>query len=98
MLRGRPDFPALGTEESHGVEQGEIQSRVSGEESAQVAGMAGGHLDRKQLSKERPCGPGGEQTDCKVEMKHFGNTGHQTPGWHQAKRWQEDADIDRAGG
>ncbi|KAK4826828.1 hypothetical protein QYF61_011636 [Mycteria americana] len=35
MLRELPDFLALDIEESHGVEQGEMQSAVSGEESPQ---------------------------------------------------------------
>ena len=85
MLGERPDFLALDAEESHGVEQGELQSPVSGEESAQVEGLAGGQLHRKELSREGPCGAGGEQMDHEVALNPCGKRGHQSPGGHSEK-------------
>lgn len=80
-LRELPDFLALDIEESHGVEQGEMQSFLSGEESAPVAGMARGQLDRKQLSREGSCGVVEEQMDHDVVMNAC-SRGHQSTGWH----------------
>lgn len=74
MLRELPEFLALDKEESHGVQQGEMQNPVSGEESPQVPGMAGDELDRKQLSREGSCSPGGEQMDREVAMNACGKT------------------------